>query len=170
MRKIGIITALLCLAAAAAFLLWPRAQDPPEQKELTVTDSTGRTVTLPSHPERVVILNPSNLDLYVAAGGAENIVGKPTSQTLSEAVKEKTAAAAEVGIIHQPDIEKILALQPDLVIGTNVPFHTGLEETLSNVGIPLYIQALDDVPALLGTLEFYGRLTGNEETARTQAA
>ena len=127
MRKIGIITALLCLAAAAAFLLWPRAQDPPEQKELTVTDSTGRTVTLPSHPERVVILNPSNLDLYVAAGGAENIVGKPTSQTLSETVKEKTAAAEEVGIIHQPDIEKILALQPDLVIGTNVPFHTGLE-------------------------------------------
>ena len=170
MRKIGIITALLCLAAAAAFLLWPRAQDPPEQKELTVTDSTGRTVTLPSHPERVVILNPSNLDLYVAAGGAENIVGKPTSQTLSETVKEKTAAAEEVGIIHQPDIEKILALQPDLVIGTNVPFHTGLEETLSNAGIPLYIQALDDVPALLGTLEFYGRLTGNEETARAQIA
>ena len=79
MRKAGIITALLCLAAAALFLLWPRAQQPPEPQELTVTDSTGRQVTLPTHPQRVVIFNPSNLDLYVAAGGAENVVGKPTS-------------------------------------------------------------------------------------------
>ena len=170
MRKIGIIAAFLCLAAAAVFLLWPQEQASPEPKERTVTDSTGRTVTLPSHPQRVVILNPSNLDLYVAAGGADNIVGKPTSQVLSETVKEKTASAEEVGIIHQPDIEKILALQPDLVIGTNVPFHTGLVETLGNAGVPLYIQALDDVPSLLSTLDFYGKLTGHEEDARAQAA
>ena len=170
MRKAGIITALLCLAAAALFLLWPRAQQPPEPQELTVTDSTGRQVTLPTHPQRVVILNPSNLDLYVAAGGAENVVGKPTSQALSETVKEKTAAAEEVGIIHQPDIEKILALQPDLVIGTNVPFHTALDEALSNVGVPLYIQALDDVPSLFGALELYGRLTGHEDDAAAQIA
>ncbi|MFC2340827.1 MAG: ABC transporter substrate-binding protein [Selenomonas artemidis] len=170
MRKAGIITALLCLAAAALFLLWPRAQQPPEPQELTVTDSTGRQVTLPTHPQRVVILNPSNLDLYVAAGGAENVVGKPTSQALSETVKEKTAAAEEVGIIHQPDMEKILALQPDLIIGTNVPFHTALEEALSNVGVPLYIQALDDVPSLFGALELYGRLTGHEDDAAAQIA
>ena len=170
MRKFGIIAAILCLASAALFLLWPHAQAPPEETELTVTDSTGRSVTLPAHPERVVILNPSNLDLYVAAGGAENIVGKPTSQVFSETVKEKTADAEEVGIIHQPDIEKILALHPDLVIGTNVPFHTGLVETLSNAGVPLYIRALDDVPSLFGALDLYGKLSGHEEDAQTQIA
>ena len=67
-------------------------------------------------------------------------------------------------------MEKILALQPDLVIGTNVPFHTALEEALSNVGVPLYIQALDDVPSLFGALELYGRLTGHEDDAAAQIA
>ena len=84
---------------------------------------------------------------------------------MSETVKEKTAQAEEVGIIHQPDIEKILSLQPDLVIGTNVPFHTDLEETLGNAGIPIYIQALDDVPSLFDALTFYGKLTGDEKAA-----
>ena len=43
-------------------------------------------------------------------------------------------------------------------------------ETLGNAGVPLYIQALDDVPSLLSTLDFYGKLTGHEEDARAQAA
>ena len=141
MRKIGIIIAFLCLAAAVVFIFLPRAQEAPQPKELTARDSMDREIILPAHPKRVVILNASNLDLFVAAGGADLVVGKPTSQALSETVKEKTAKAEEVGIIHQPDIEKILSLQPDLVIGTNVPFHTDLEETLGNAGVPIYIQA-----------------------------
>lgn len=169
MRKFGIIIAFLCLAAAVAFIVLPRAEEAAPPKELTVSDSTGREVTLPAHPKRVVILNASNLDLFVAAGGADSVVGKPTSQALSETVKEKTAKAEEVGIIHQPDIEKILALQPDLVIGTNVPFHTDLEGTLGNAGIPIYIQALDNVPALFDALTFYGKLTGKEKQAAEEA-
>ena len=55
MRKFGIIAAILCLASAALFLLWPHEQAPPEETELTVTDSTGRSVTLPAHPQRVVL-------------------------------------------------------------------------------------------------------------------
>lgn len=169
MRKFGIIIAFLCLAAAVAFIVLPRAEEAAPPKELTVSDSTGREVTLPAHPKRVVILNASNLDLFVAAGGADSVVGKPTSQALSETVKEKTAKAEEVGIIHQPDIEKILALQPDLVIGTNVPFHTDLEGTLGNAGIPIYIQALDDVPSLFDALTFYGKLTGKEKQSAEEA-
>ena len=165
MRKIGIIIAFLCLAAAVVFIFLPRAQEAPQPKELTARDSMDREITLPAHPKRVVILNASNLDLFVAAGGADLVVGKPTSQALSETVKEKTAKAEEVGIIHQPDIEKILSLQPDLVIGTNVPFHTDLEETLGNAGVPIYIQALDDVPSLFDALTFYGKLTGDEKAA-----
>ena len=165
MRQFGIIIALLCLAAAVVFIFLPRAQEAPQPKDLTAKDSMGREVTMPAHPKRVVILNASNLDLFVAAGGADFVVGKPTSQALSETVKEKTAQAEEVGIIHQPDIEKILSLQPDLVIGTNVPFHTDLEETLGNAGIPIYIQALDDVPSLFDALTFYGKLTGDEKAA-----
>ena len=152
MRKIIVILAALCMIAAVVFTLWPKEKEVSQPTELTVTDSTGREVSIPAHPKRVVCLNASNLDLFVAAGGADAGVGKPTSQALSEEVQAATASAEEVGIIHQPDLEKILSLQPDLVIGTNVPFHTDLEGTLGEAGVPIYIRALDDVPSLYEAL------------------
>lgn len=169
MRKIILAIAALCVVGAIAFVLWPKQKEAAQTVDMTVTDSTGREVTLPAHPKRVVFLNASNLDLFVAAGGADAVVGKPTSQALSEAVQEATSSAEEVGIIHQPDIEKILSLQPDLVIGTNVPFHTDLEDTLGEAGIPIYIRALDDVPSLFETLALYGKLTGDEVRAQAVA-
>ncbi len=169
MRKFGIIAAIFCLVAAGIFVLMPRAQEASKPQALVVKDSVDREVSLPAHPERVVILNASNLDLFVAAGGADRIVGKPSSQALSPTVVEKTAKAEEVGAIHQPNVEKIISLKPDLVIGTNVPFHIDLDTTLSKLGIPLYIQALDDIPSLFNALSLYGKLTGDEKVAEKQA-
>lgn len=57
-------------------------------------------------------------------------MGKASSQAYSEAVNQATAAAQEMGIIHSPNVEAIVALQPDLVIGTNVPYHQNLIPTL----------------------------------------
>ena len=162
----GIVCAfILCVGA----IYYAAAQDTAKADDCcakkTVTDTTGAEVELPRRPARVVVLNASNLDLYVAAGGAKSIVGKPTSEALSDEVKQATSEAEQVGIIHSPDVEKILALQPDLVIGTNVPFHTDLRTTLAGAGIPLLIQAQDSLADLYGALELYGTLTGEEERA-----
>ena len=117
-----------------------------------VTDSTGREVTIPTHPKRVVLLNASHLDLYYYAGGKETdtIVGKPTSEALSDEVKEGTKNIEQIGVIHNPSVETILKLQPDLVIGVNVPFHQQLIPTLEKANIP------------------YGELTGEEEIAQAK--
>ncbi|SHK72275.1 iron complex transport system substrate-binding protein [Selenomonas ruminantium] len=169
MRKFMAIFACLCLLGAAAVFLLPQAGMAGNQENIRlVTDSTGREVRIPQHPKRVVILNASNIDLYVAAGGEDTIVGKASSKALSPEVVKATEKAAEVGIIHSPDVEKILSLKPDLVIGTNVPFHTNLADTLAQAGIPLYIQSLDSMEELTTALQFYGTLTGEE--AKAQAA
>ena len=171
MRKILAIIAVLCLVAAAGFWAMSPAQRAAGQTGTRqVTDSTGREVTIPVHPQRVVILNASNIDLYVAAGGGADIVGKATSKALAPEVVQATEKAAEVGIIHSPDVEKILSLQPDLVIGTNVPFHTDLAATLQQAGIPLYIQALDSREDLKTALAFYGSLTGQVDKAQQAIA
>lgn len=167
MRKTMGLLALICLLLAAACWLLPQAETAVKETDTRqVTDSAGREVTIPKHPKRVVILNASNLDLYVAAGGAKAVVGKPVSQALSPSVAEAVAEAEEVGIIHSPDVEKILSLKPDLVIGTNVPYHTNLADTLSQAGIPLYVQSLDSLEDLKTALAFYGSLTGQEAQAQ----
>lgn len=171
-RKAGFGVAIILVLAAIAFLLLGgtiAGTDNGEQQGTTLlTDSTGRQVNVPAHPKRVIILNASNVDLYVAAGGGENIVGKAASQTYSDAVKSATVSAQEVGIIHSPNLEAILALQPDLVIGTNVPYHQNLIPTLEKAGIPVYINSLNSFEDIYNTLELYGSLTGGKAAAEAR--
>lgn len=130
-----------------------------------VTDSTGTEIAIPVHPKRIVFLNVSNMDMYVAAGGASAVVGKPTSQSISPDLAKKTSHAENIGIIHSPNMEKILALQPDLVIGVNVPFHNQIRETLQQNNIPLYINTLDSFDDTMKTMKFYGELAGTPDVA-----
>lgn len=129
----------------------------------TVTDSTGTTVQIPIHPKRVVFLNVSNMDLYVTAGGTAAIAGKPTSHAMSPELQKAVAQVPEVGIIHSPNVEKIISLKPDLVVGINVPFHNQIRKTLQDNGIPLYINSLDNYEDTIKTLQFFGSLTGDEK-------
>ncbi len=163
-----LIFLVICLIAVGGAILSFRQVDDSassESKTRVVTDSTGREVTIPEHPKRVVLLNASHLDLYYYAGGGDTIVGKPTSEALSDEVKEGTKNAKEVGVIHNPSVETILNLQPDLVIGINVPFHQQLIPTLEKANIPVLIQSLDSYDDVIKTLAFYGELTGKEDVA-----
>ncbi len=164
-----LIFIVICLIAAGGAILGFR-QDESNQDDATttrvVTDSSGREVTIPAHPKRVVLLNASHLDLYYYAGGGDAIVGKPTSNALSDEVKEGTKNAKEVGVIHNPGVETILNLQPDLVIGINVPFHQQLIPTLEKANIPLLIKDLNSYEDVLDNLQFYGELTGKKDVAQ----
>lgn len=128
-----------------------------------LTDSTGAVVLLPAHPQRVVILNASNLDLYYGAGGT--VVGRPLTSSLMPELAEKVEDIPAVGSVYQPSVEEIAAMQPDLVIGDDVPFHRSLRNSLAEEGIPLYINRLHTYDDVLQTLRFFGRLTGQEDTA-----
>ena len=150
-QVIKLITAVIviCLVGAIGWMAL-RNNGAAEAATREVTDSTGAKITIPVHPKRVVFLNASNLDMYYAAGGTA--VGKPTSTSITPDLQEKTKDVPEVGIIHNPNMETILSLRPDLVIGVNVPFHTGIRETLANAGIPLYINNLNTYDDVLNTV------------------
>ena len=169
LRKLIFI--VICLIAVGGAFLASRQENGASDREnetITVTDSTDREVVIPAHPKRVVLLNASHLDLYYYAGGGETIVGKPTSEALSDEVKEGTKSMQEVGVIHNPSVETILNLQPDLVIGINVPFHQQLIPTLEKADIPVLIKSLDTYEDVLETLAFYGELTGRKDTAQAK--
>lgn len=92
LRKV--IFGIICLIAIGGLFLGFRSHEGDTNKTSStrvVTDSTGREVTIPTHPKRVVLLNASHLDLYYYAGGKETdtIVGKPTSEALSDEVKRR---------------------------------------------------------------------------------
>lgn len=166
-RKLTSVVILVLLAGG--LWLWGRGDNPasaPPATQRTVVDGAGRSVSLPVHPQRVIALNASNIDLYVSAGGS--LVGRATTETLPPAVRSVVQSVPKVGLPPNPNLEQIIALKPDLVIGANIPYHHVLLPVLEKAGIPVLLQSLDRYQQILDTLRFYGELTGQPAKAAAE--
>ena len=112
-------TAILLLAAvlAAGCGMPPTRTAPGDGAQagyLTLTDDAGRSVVLQHKPERIVVLAPSFLDLLYAVGG--KAAGRPSSNSKAAALSPQMQDIPEVGLVYNINVEKVVALQPDLVI------------------------------------------------------
>ncbi|KIG04107.1 cobalamin-binding protein [Caballeronia concitans] len=129
---------------------------------LTVTDDTGAQVTLPGPARRVVSLAPHVTELLFAAGGGARIVG-----TVSYSDYPKAAQSIpRVGDNKALDLERIVALHPDLIVVWRHGNAARQMDRLAALGIPLYYSEpthLDDIAASIDKL---GVLLGTEDTAR----
>ena len=104
------------------------------QASRIVTDETGRKVTVPDHPHRVVCLVPSVTDTVFALGLGDDVVAVSDYTTYPpEALKKPS-----IGSLVKPSIETILSFHPDLVLGTSIPGSTETAAQLQTVGIPVY--------------------------------
>ena len=104
-----------------------------EKAFAVIKDDMGRDVTLPTKPERIVVLSASFLEPLHAVGG--DVVGRPDSKTqMPDYAKDK----ASVGAVYQIDMEKVLACKPDLVI-VNKGMNEKLVPTLEENNIPALV-------------------------------
>ena len=119
------------------------------QASRVVTDETGRTVTVPDHPHRIVCLVPSITDTVFALGSGNDVVA------VSDYTKYPPAALKKpsIGSLVKPSIETILSFHPDLVLGTSIPGSTETANQLQTVGVPVY---LVDPHGLAGILRSVG--------------
>lgn len=81
-----------------------------KSNEISVTDVSGKEIILSEKPEKVISLYASFADLWYEAGG--DLVGICDSRTLPEQV----ADLPKVGKMSTPNVEAILALEPDFII------------------------------------------------------
>jgi ABC-type Fe3+-hydroxamate transport system substrate-binding protein len=91
-------------------------------------------ITLEKKPERVVLLQPYFADYLVALDEADAIVampdyfGEPSLPYLQEGMLPKTDS---LGRAAEPDLERILSYEPDLIIGTEHDHATVYDELLA---------------------------------------
>jgi iron complex transport system substrate-binding protein len=133
---------LLVLLAAAAIA----------QASRVVTDETGRTVTVPDHPHRVVCLVPSMTDTVFALGSGEDVVAVSDYTTYPPAALKKPS----IGGLVKPSIETILSFHPDLVLGTSVPGATETATQLQTVGVPVYLVDPHGLSGILRSVDSVG--------------
>lgn len=88
-----------------------------ESSTRQVTDATGRQVDVPAAPKKVVALSEPTLDAALALGvepvGATSGRGQ---QGVSTYLAGKARKAEVVATVAEADMEKLAALQPDLIL------------------------------------------------------
>ena len=149
-----LIATLACLLAQCA------------QAGITVTDDDGNPVTLARPAQRVIAIAPHVTELLFAAGAGDKIIGAVTYSDHPEAAKR----IPQIGSNRQIDLERVIAMKPDLVV---VWMHGSSErqiDQLRQLGIPIFHsepRKLDDIADSLTRL---GKLLGTEAVANGAAA
>lgn len=144
------------LAALAALALAAQAT-----ASEAVTDGAGRHVELPAAPSRIVSMAPAVTEMLYALGLGSRIVG------VSDFCRIPSGAPApeRIGGLVNPDLEKIVSLEPDLAIATTSGNYLEDADRITSLGIPVYTVDTPTVDAVLSTLGDLGRLLGAPDRA-----
>ncbi|MBI1850551.1 MAG: cobalamin-binding protein [Planctomycetes bacterium] len=115
---------------------------------------------------RIVSILPSNTEILYALGLGDRVVGVSAFDDYPPDVKTKE----KVGDYFQPNVEKIVALHPDLVVTQDVASLRMLEDALSPRGVRIVAVKNDRLSELLDAFLVIGDATGTRARAEALVA
>lgn len=146
-----LIVTLLALSSTAAATKYP----------LTITDDLGRTLTLKSEPKRIISMLPSHTETMFALGAGDKLVG---IDGYSNFPKPQTDKLPKVGSAFQPDLEKILALKPDLILADDSK-SSKLVGKLEAAGLTVYGGTAQTYNEVFEKIAVLGKIVNRETNA-----
>ncbi|HWJ87463.1 MAG TPA: ABC transporter substrate-binding protein [Pelagibacterium sp.] len=157
-------SSLLSAVAAAALIA---ALPASAQETRSFTDDAGRTVEVPSHPQRIVTLHDSSLttpliELGIMPVGAFSRSGEdgPYMRGAATLTGVTFANSGIVDVGGSPaDLEAIAALEPDLII--TAAFQQTPLDQLQSIAPTVVVE--DDMRGQLASFEGIAALTGTED-------
>lgn len=149
------------IIAAIALVLAPLAAN----AALTAVDDNGQTISLQQPARRVISLAPHTTELLFAAGGGAQIVGTVEYSDFPAVAKK----IPRVGDNRSFDLEKIIALKPDLLV---VWQHGNSErqlQKLRSLGVPMFYSEPKTMEDVSTSIERLGVLLGRSPSAQQAA-
>jgi len=128
----------------------------------TVTDQLGRLVTVPDKPQRVVSLAPNITEIIFAIGQEHRLKGV----TMYSDYPPKAAKLPMVGSYVHLDLERIVALKPDLCIAISDGNPTVVAQRLESLKIPVYAVDPRDLNTIMETIIEIGKLLNANKQAK----
>ena len=133
--------------------------------EVKVRDDTGHEVALPAPAQRIVSLAPHATELAFAAGAGDRIVGALRGSNHPAAAQNIPV----VGDVHALDLERIVALKPDLII--TWPYTTPAQVAkLKDRGFAVFTTDPTSIDGIATNIERLGTLAGRRAVAAEAAA
>lgn len=149
----------ICLSLLCVFVCLPAAA------EIVVTDVGGTRIKLTAPARRIISLAPHITELLFAAGAGDRVVGNVEYGDYPPAAR----AVPKVGGYSRLDLEAIVALKPDLVIGWETGNAPAAVARLRTMGLSVYLSQPNRMEDIAGELERIGKLAGTEVAANAAA-
>ena len=147
----------------AAALLLALAAAGPALAQVTLRDDRGPTLVLQAPPRRVVSLLPSLTETVCALGECKALVGTDRYSDWPAEVR----ALPKLGGLDDANLERIVALRPDLVLAAP---SSRVVDRLQALGVTVMVLESRNHADALRTLDLLGRAFGRSAAARQVAA
>lgn len=133
-----------------------------EIKDNFLHDSFGNSIELKKY-NRMVIIDLAVVETIFMLNGEECIAGIVKNSQSKVWPYEKTENLASVGTPHKPSFEKIISLEPDLVILNE---GSALASSLKELNIPfIFHNSLKSPDTILESIKIFGVLLNKENNA-----
>jgi iron complex transport system substrate-binding protein len=151
---------LVAILSIALALMACQPIEPITSEPREFIDDLGRTVIIDGIPERIISLAPSNTEILFALGLGDKVVGVTDWCDYPPEALEKE----KVGAYDTPNIEKIAALNPDLILAAHgLPLD--IIDALENLELTVFGIKTTDLDDLLNDIRTVGNITGEEAAA-----
>ncbi len=163
-RTISLITTILFMIFAVLPVMAQGATEPTVVKEAAVSiiDSRGVTIELSEIPQRIVSLSPNITEVLFALGLGDKMVGR--TEYCDYPLEAQSIPT--MGDLLSPSVEKIVSVEPDMVIISNLGQLQTIE-AIELTGAP--VAFIDEPQTMEGTyriIEQVGALTGTADRAQ----
>lgn len=131
---------------------------------VTVTDDEGTAVEVAAEPETIVSLTPATTEILFAIDAGDRVVATDDGSDYPD----EALSLPDVATFSSVDVEKVVALEPDLVIAGGLGFTPADAITrLRDLDVPVIVIYAPSIDGVFKDIELLGAATGNSDEAST---
>lgn len=127
---------------------------PNTQHQLLGVDDFGDTISVAAAPQRIVSLNPTTTEILFALGASKRLVGRSDWDNYPDSAR----AIPALGPAIRPNVEAIIAAQPDLVVLYASNDNRAAAQRLRAAGIATASFKIDSIAEFDRATRFLGRI------------
>ena len=128
---------------------------------ITVTDMTGREITLDGPAAKIVALTASDVEIIYALGAGDLLVGRGEYCDYPAEVLEKPVVKSGA----ETNLEEILALEPDVVIMATMAQTTDQVKALEDAGVKVIVSDAQNLEGVYTAISLIGQVVGKDAEA-----
>lgn len=160
-RIVTALSALLMAGMLSSAAFAAETEAPETETSMTLTDMSGKEITLEEPATRIVALTASDCEILYALGAQDVLVGRGEYCDWPAEVLDVPSVQSGA----DTNIEQIIALEPQVVLMSTMAQTDEQIKALEDAGIQVVVSDAQDIEGVYTAITMVGELTGKEDEA-----